>query len=174
MEVNKYTDIIPSETSQAIYEGRMVRINSDGAAALPTSADEAALAEYVIAWPVEDRKLPIYNSYPTFTSALRQGFDQDANTPFSATVYTVYPNLSDEPIQIPSGNGALLYDKGEFTVTSGAWVYDADLDVGDELEVVHTAGDNRGKLQKKDSGTAVAKCTDLPTGQKLTFRTYGG
>ena len=174
MEVNKYTDILPGELSQAIYEGRMVRLNSDGEYALPTSADESALAKYVVAWPVEDRQLPIYNPYPTFSQALRQGFNSAQNTPFSATVYTIYPNLSETPLEIPSGNGALLFAKGEFTVTSGSWVYAASTAIGTELEVVYTAGDDRGKLQAVASGTAVAICTGLPTGEQLTFRTYGG
>ena len=174
MEVNKYTDIIPGEAAASIYEGRMVFLNSDGQAQLPASATQEALAKYVIAWPVEDRQLPIYSAYPTYTSALRQGWDQATNTPFSATVYNLYPNLSDEPFAIPSGNGALLFDKGEFTVTSGSWVYDATLAIGDELEVVYAAGDNQGKLQKKDSATAIAVCTGLPSGERLQFRTYGG
>ncbi len=93
MEVLKYTDIEGANTARAIYEGRMVRMDAHGWFDLPHNAAQASLAKYLIAWPVENRQLPIYQPYPTFTRALRYGFDQTANTPFSATAYTWYPKF---------------------------------------------------------------------------------
>jgi len=175
MEIHKFTDILGKVCESDIYEGRMVLLTRGvDRARLPHSAADAALARYLIAWPVENRVLPIYDTYPTFTRALRYGFDQTANTPFTATAYTFYPNLSDDCLEIPSGTGCLLYDEGEFTVNSGCWVFDDSIHEGTELEVVYTAGANRGKLTLIDSGTAVAVCTNMTiAGQTLRFRTYG-
>jgi len=175
MEIHKFTDILGKVAESDIYEGRMVMLTrGTDRVRLPHSTADAALARYVIAWPVENRLLPIYDPYPTFSRALRMGFDQTANTPFSATAYTFYPNLSDSPLEIPSGTGCLLYDEGEFTVTSGNWVYDVGVVEGAELEVVPTAGATRGQLQLLANGTAVAICTKMTlVGQTLQFRTYG-
>lgn len=173
MEVHKYTDILGVTLDLAIYEGRMVCLTETGAK-LPTSAAEAALSKYVVAWPVDNREPPIFQTYPQYTRALRYGFEQTTNLPHTTTLYYTWPGIQDDAKEIPSGTGALAYDKGEFTVASGHWVYDATVVGGIELEVVHTAGANRGKLQKKSSGTAVAICTNVDSSQNLRFRTYGG
>lgn len=173
MEVNKFTDIIGTTAASDMYEGRMVLLDNAGQVKLPSSAAEAALARYVVAWPVHNQDLPMMLQPPTYGWALRQGFDQASNLPATVKLYASYPELSETPQLIPSGYSVLAFAKGEFTVTSGAWVYDATLTVGMELEVNYT-GPNAGKLQKKSSGTAVAVVTGLLSGQKLQFRTYGG
>lgn len=171
MEIHKYTDILGVALDEDIYEGRMVLLSSTGAQ-LPTSAGEAALAKYLVAWPVDNRKMPIYNTYPAYTRALRYGFDQDANTPWSATVYTTYPGLQSTAGLIPSGTGSLLYSAGEFTVPSGEWVYSAAVEPGVQLEVVSTAGDTQGQLQEYSAGTPLAVCTAVDSSLNLRFRTY--
>jgi len=172
MEVHKYTDILGVALAQGITEGRMVLLTEYGAR-MPTSAAEAALSKYLVAWPVDNREMPIYDTYPSYTWALRFGFDRTANTPFSATVYTTYPGMQSDPSAVPSGTNALLYAQGEFTVTSGNWVYDSSVVAGTELEVEATAGgSDQGKLQKKASGTAVAVCTAVGSDESLRFRTY--
>lgn len=173
MEIHKYTDIIGRTINLDIYEGRMACLTAAGAK-LPTSAGESALAKYVVAWPVDNREMPIYKTYPSYSWALRYGFDRTRNTPFSATVMLTYPGLESTPQEIPSGTGALLYDKGEFTVTSGNWVYSTAIVGGVELEVVNTAGADRGKLTILDGGTAVAIATNVDTSENLRFRSYGG
>jgi len=175
MEIHKFTDILGKFAESDIFEGRMVLLTRGvDRARLPHTAADAALARYVIAWPVENRVLPIYDPYPTYSRALRLGFEQTANTPFANTAYTFYPNLSDTAFEIPSGTGCLLYDEGEFTVNSGCWVYSTAIYEGVELEVVSTAGANRGKLTLIEDGTAVAICTKMTIdGQTLQFRTYG-
>ncbi len=180
MEIHKYTDILGMEIGEAIYEGRMVLIRPAGAtsastpvAMMPSDADQADLARYVVAWPVDDRKPPIFQSYPSYTQALRYGFDQTTNLPVSATLYYTWPGLQSTPQEIPSGTGSLLYDKGEFTVTSGNWVYGTDVLPGTELEVEYS-GANRGQLKKLSSGQAVAVATSIDqTNKTLRFRTYG-
>ncbi len=173
MEIHKYTDIIGRTINLDIYEGRMACLTAVGAK-LPTSAGEAALAKYVVAWPVDNREMPIYKTYPSYSWALRYGFDRARNTPFAATVMLTYPGLESTPQEIPSGTGALLYDKGEFTVTSGNWIYDITIVGGVELEVYSSAGADRGKLTKLDQGTAVAIATNVDTDENLRFRSYGG
>lgn len=174
MEVLKYTDILGKDTSRAIVEGRMVFLDAYGRDNLPHSAAQAALSRYLIAWPVENRSIPMYEPYPTYTRALRRGFDQAGNVPFTAAVRTWYPNLSDEPETIPSGNASLLYDEGEFIVTSGNWIWSAITQVGDELSVSYAAG-TQGQLQRTltAGGTSVAIVTGFPGPRSLQFRTYG-
>lgn len=175
MEVNKFTDILGKVVDNDIYEGRMVYLTAVAdTVGLPTSAAQAALARYLVAHPVDNFPYPKMMTLPTYSFALRSGgFDQAANVPWQTYVKLHDPSLSDEPEVIPSGTGARVYDEGEFTVTSGNWVYSAGTAVGDELEVVYSAGATQGMLQKKSGGTAVAICTALPAGQKLQFRTYG-
>jgi len=174
MEIHKFYDILGKVSESDIYEGRMVLLTRGvDRARLPHTLADARLARYVIAWPVENRLLPIYDPYPTYTRALRQGFDQTANTPFSATAYTFYPNLSDDPLEIPSGTGCLLYDKGEFTVGSGEWVNNIAVLEGSELEVQYAAGADRGKLMLLDGGEPVAVCTAVTLYRNLRFRSYG-
>ena len=173
MEVHKFTDILGVTLTQDVYEGRMALLSAAGAK-LPVNSTEAALARYLVAWPVDNREPPIYQTYPSYTQALRYGFEKATNLPVtSATLYYTYPGLVDEAQTIPSGTGALLYDKGEFSVGWGQWIYDATIVIGTTLEV-STSSSTRGQLTKKSSGTAVAVCTAIDlTYKKLTFRTYG-
>ncbi len=181
MEVHKYTDILGMEVGQAVYEGRMVLIQPAGGtspgtpiAVMPSDAAQAALARYVVAWPVDDRKAPIFQTYPQYSQALRYGFEQATNLPHTTTLWYTWPGLQSHlPQQIPSGTGALLYDKGEYTVTSGHWVYGTDVLPGTELEVEYS-GANQGQLKKLASGKAVAVATSVDqTYKTLRFRTYG-
>lgn len=173
MEIHKYTDILGKTLIQPIYEGRMVLLVADGEVRVPTNDTEAALAKFMVAWPVDNRKPPLYQPYPAYSWALRQGFDRVDNTPWSATVYTTYPGLESVEREIPSGADALLYDKGEFTVSSGAWIYSTSVVAGNELEV-NTTGSDAGKLQIVSTGTAIAMCTAVASDGSLRFRTYGG
>lgn len=168
MEVHKYTDILGVTLDwNGVYEGRMVLLTANGCR-LPQSAAQAALAKYLVAWPVDNRPMPIYNPYPSYSQALRQGFDKTRNTPWSATVYTTYPGLESVEQVIPSGQNVLLYAAGEFTVTSGNWVYDTSVVPGTQLEVEQATG----KITKIASGTAVAVCTKVNTDGSIRFRTY--
>jgi hypothetical protein len=170
MEVHKYTDIRGVTLADAVTEGRMV-LETEYGFREPRSSAEAALARYVVAWPVDNRQPPIFQTYPSYTQALRYGFDQATNLPHTTTLYYTWPGLVSEAQSIPSGSDALAYAKGEFTVGSGEWVYSASVVAGSELEV---ATDGTGKLQLKSSGTAVAMCTAKDTFLKtLRFRTYG-
>jgi hypothetical protein len=158
MEINKYTDITGVVTLQQIVEGRMVLLisNAEGGAdvsydfgsrvdlpgaRLPQSQAEAAKAHYVITFAVDNSTPPLYNPYPSFSYALRSGFDQSSNVPFDAEVHMTQQSMR-EGLTIPSGIPALAFGPGVFTVPSGAFIYSANLQVpGTWLEVANTAED---------------------------------
>lgn len=184
MEINHYGDTIKGVVvAEDIVEGRMVCLTSHSVsrnygsltdvpgAKLPTNAAEAARARYCVTWAQDNRSLPLYVPQPAFSHALRYGFDQAANAPFAATVYLTHPGVQ-EGLTIPSGSEALAFGEGEYTVPSGAFVYSADVEVpGTQLEVVHTAGANRGKLQALAAGSAVAEVIHFDDAEfKLTFK----
>jgi hypothetical protein len=187
MEINKFSDIRGVVTNESIVEGRMVlvvpSINDTydfGSRAdlpgvkLPDNSTEAALAKFPIAFAVDNRETPIYQPTPSVTFALRRGFDQSANVPFSATVYLTSPgNLVGQTI--PSGEPALAFAGGVFTVPSGAFVYNAGLVPGAHLVVANAADDSEADAGKlKYSGTAGVATVERfdSTNFRLTFRTY--
>lgn len=186
MEINKYTDIEGVVTLEAIPEGRMVIIAPNTAdtidfgsradlmgARLPVNSTEAGVAKFVLAFSLDNRPLPIYETVPSTTFNTRMGYGQSPNVPFSATVHLSHPG-NTEGQTIPSGALALAFDRGVFTVPSGAYVYSASLTaVGANLVVANVADDttDAGKLKYSASaGVAVVQGYDSETGA-LTFRT---
>jgi len=172
MEINKYTDITGVVVAQDIVEGRMVLLvaNDEGAndisydfgsredlpgARLPKNDTEAQKAHYVITFAVDNSIPPLYEPYPAFTYALRSGFDQASNVPFTADVHMT-PQSMREGLTIPSGAPALAFGPGVFTVPSGAFVYAANLQVpGTWLEVANIDDEgatHAGKLQENSAG----------------------
>src|SRR3990170_3587062 len=156
MEINKYTDITGVVTTEAIVEGRMVlyvghsethdfgsREDLTGVK-LPDTQDEAARSHFVITWPVDNTKPPLYYPYPSYAFSLRQGWDQATNMPFNADV-TMIPYSMTTCKTIPSGYLALAFGPGVFTVPSGCYIYSANMEVpGTWLEVANTAEDGAG------------------------------
>lgn len=186
MEINKYTDIVGVVTTEAIVEGRMVLLTSHAlthdfgsredlmGVKLPDTSAEAAKAKFCIAFALDNRPTPLVNDYPAYPYAIRGGFDQSANVPFTASVYLTHPGNMTVPQTVASGQLALAFDKGVFTVTSGNFVYSADLVAGAPLGVADTATDGEaeaGKLKYDAAGTiAVVERFDS-TNMLLTFRT---
>ena len=173
MEINKYTDITGVVTAQEIVEGRMVLLvaNDEGinsvdydfgsrvdlpGARLPLTQAEAQKAHFVITFAVDNSTPPLYQPYPAFDYALRQGFDQAENVPFAATVHMV-PQSMKIGLTIPSGAPSLAFGPGVFTVPSGAYIYSANLQVpGTWLEVSNVAEDgagNEGLLMEDADGS---------------------
>lgn len=188
MEINKITDVEGAVATEDIVEGRMVLLTTHGTShdfgsrtdlpgiKLPDTAAESAKAFYVAGFASDNRQLPIYVSPPSYTYALRMGWDQAVNVPFSATVFLTHPqNLIGQTI--PSGSLALAYGGGTFTVPSGSFVYNANLATpGTYLAACNTADDGAayaGMLKYTASGTgAVAKVHRFDsTNFALTFRT---
>lgn len=185
MEINKMQDVIGVVATEDIVEGRMVLLTSSSETynfgsrtdlpgiKVPATAAEALNAKYVSGFPMDNRPLPLMIPTPSVTFSLRQGFGGVSNVPFAASVYLSHrENLIGATI--PSGELALAYAGGVFTVTSGHFEASADLVPGAKLEVLNTADDTAakaGKLSYSASGTiAVVERYDS-TNLKLTFRT---
>lgn len=183
MEINHFGNTILGVVAvEDVVEGRMVCLTSHTwnndfggltdlpGAKLPATAAEAAKARYCITFPQDNRTLPIYQPQASYSYALRYGFDQSANTPFSATVYLTHPN-NQEGLTIPSGAGALAFGEGVYTVPAGSFVYSSALETpGTQLEVAYT-GSDKGKLQELSGGTAVAEVVGFNSDEfKLTFK----
>lgn len=188
MEINKYREIVGVVTLEAIPEGRMVAMAASSethdfgsreelpGVKLPDTQAEAARAHYVVAFAVDNTKPPIYEPMPAFSWALREGWDQAANVPFSATVHMTQPSMTIGRT-IPSGSLALAFGPGVYTVPSGSFVYSAGIIVpGAWLEVANDAEDSSalaGQLQADADGSegkfAQTEFYDSSDGS-LTFR----
>ena len=187
MEINKMHDVIGVVTNEAIPEGRMVLLASNitgtydfgsrgdlPGVKLPDDSTEAGRALYTIAFSVDNRSLPVYEATPAFTYALRDGgFDQASNVPFSATVHLTHPGNKIGQT-IPSGALALAYEKGVFTVPSGAYVYNASLETAGARLIVANAADDTaaeaGKLKYSASGTVAVVERFNSSNKELTYR----
>lgn len=189
MEIRKNTDIIGVYATEDIREGLMVlltahpgvgddltgRLTDRPGVKLPDTPQEAAEARFVITWPANNVKPPIV-SWPHYSYALRQAFDQAGNMPAQLNVYLTWPG-NQECVVIPSGSQALAFDAGVFTVPSGMYVYDATMQTpGTKLRACDTSTDGAalaGMLAVVGGGTCVAIVEDFDTDTlDLTFRTY--
>lgn len=186
MEINKYTDIVGAVATQDIVEGRMVLITAANAShdfgsrtdlpgvKLPANSTEAARAKFVLAFPVDNRPLPLVETYPSFSFALRGGWDQASNVPFQATIHLTHQANAAVPQTLYSGNLAAAFDRGVFTTTSGNFVASESLVPGAHLVVCNVADDgatDAGKLKySATAGVAIVERYDATNG-KLTFRT---
>ena len=188
MEINKYTDIVGAVAQQDMVEGRMVCLVSNAVGTvdfgsradlmgirLPHTAAEALRAKYTLGFALDNRPTPIMEGIPSYDYALRGGWDQAINVPFTATVHLTHQaNTLGQTVL--SGTLALAFDKGVFTVYSGAYVDSASLVPGAYLEVLNVADDgasNAGKLSYTATASlsvAVVERYDS-TNHKLTFRT---
>ncbi|HEC64924.1 MAG TPA: hypothetical protein ENI23_06515 [bacterium] len=194
MEIRKYTDIMGVVVIEDIPEGRMVLItaNTPGeltgsfgsrldlpGVKLPDTAAEAALAKYVVTWPVPYQTTPLYIPVPSVDYAFRQGFGTpgwDSLPLTSTTIHLTWPGQK-EGITIPSGYLGIAFDRGVFTVPSGAFVYEANVEVvGSYLVVANTNDDGAGEAGKlKYSATATNAIAIVEhydsSNTRLTFRT---
>ena len=189
MEINHYGDTLLGLVLQEdVVEGRMLLLTTNvhsrnfgsqsdlPGAKLPDNATEASRAKFCVAFEQDNRSLPLYQPHPSFDWALRYGFDQDANAPFSATVYLTHPGVQVGQT-IPSGQGAVGFgDESIITVPSGAYVYSAEIAVpGTYLEVANTNDDGAGSAGKLMVGTTapVAEVVRFNSdNDRLTFRIF--
>lgn len=175
MEINKYpngSQPVGALATEDLVEGRFVVLTSHTwdedfgsltdlpGVKYPTNATEAARARYAVTFTAPERRVsgsnPMYIEQPSFDYALRMGFDQSANVPFSATVELSWRG-NRESATIPSGWKVLLLGDGsEVTIPSGQYVYSSDVETpGALLEVLNSGDDgaNKGKLSYSASGT---------------------
>jgi len=192
VEINKSSDITGGVTTEDITEGRHVlltthpgwpgeltgRLQDTPGFQMPDTMDEAARAQFLITWPVDNREPPIVY-WPWSPFALRQQFDLAGNAPFNRTIYLTYPGLQgDQVTVIPSGHLAIAFSccGGVFTVPSGQYVYDVTMQVpGTRLRVCDFGTDGAavmGMLAIMVSGsTAIAQVERFnATTMALTFR----
>jgi len=190
MEINKYTDIIGVVVCGDIVEGRMVQLTSQSSShdfgsrtdlmgvRLPRTDAEAQLSKYVVTWPVNNAQvtddIKMLIPMPSYTWGLRGTWEQAGNVPFTSTIYLDYPG-NQEGVTIPSGYLALAFDRGVFTVPSGAFVFAAGImAAGAPLEVLNINDDTAaqaGKLAYNAAGTiAIVERFNSEDGS-LTFRT---
>lgn len=160
MEVNRLVDVFGCIPTADVVEGMFGLMTTHSFSAdfgsqtdipgfkVPATAEEAKRAKYCITWAQENRELPIYSSIPSYTYALRQGFDRTTNVPFSATVYVTQPN-HQEGLTIPSGVPSLAFGEGIYTVGTANYIADASLVAGALVIVANTAEDttDAGKLK---------------------------
>jgi len=186
MEINHYGDtILGVVASENIVEGRLVLLTSHSfsrnfgsqsdlpGVKLPDNSTEGGKARYVVTFEQDNRSLPLYQPQPSMAFALRGGFDQAENAPFSATVYLTHPGVQ-EGRTIPSGEGALAFGEGIYTVPSGAYIYSAELlTPGCTLAAANTDEDGASDAGKLHYSTTevVAEVVrfDTTTG-RLTFK----
>jgi len=183
MRFRKIADSIGAVAVADIVEGRMCIIVDHSqthnygsredlvGCRVPASADEAKEALYLAAFSVIQQEPPIYVNYPANPSNLRQGFSAATNLPFNADVYTTAPSML-QGRTIPSGALVALHAGGTYTVTSGNYIYSANLVPGARCDV-NSSGANAGKLQytaTAGAGTATVIQHDT-TKRELTFRT---
>jgi hypothetical protein len=185
MEIRHYGDtILGVVANQEMEEGRMIVLAAHGTsydfgsredlpgARYPLTETEAARARYCVAHALDNRSLPIYHTTPAYDFALRYGWDQTENVPFDTEVHlTHFSNKIGIPI--PSGSLALAFGEGIYTVPSGSYIYESDIEnVGQQLTVSNVAdhGDDAGKV-RAGSSNIVAEVIhyDDDTGA-LTFK----
>ena len=186
MRFRKIADSIGAVAVGDIPEGRMCIIVDHNqsvnygsredlvGARLPATANEALEALYLAAFTVTNQEPPIYDSIPA-GGILRGGFSVATNLPFSADVYTTAPSMLQGQT-ISSGSLVALHAGGTYTVTSGQYVFSANLVPGARCEVLNTADDgaaNAGMLSFE--ATAAAGMATViqhdTTKRELTFRT---
>jgi hypothetical protein len=187
VEINKFSDIIGTVATEDIPEGRMILLTSHsqshdfGSRAdlpgvkLPETSAEAARAQYVAVFAQDNRGLPIYQPTPSYTYQLRRGWGQGVdNVPITgSTIYLTHPgNMKGQTI--PSGELLTAHGGGVYTVFSGGYIYDANLETpGTFLVAANTADDgvaHKGKL-KYSSCAGIAIVERFVAGEYLQFRT---
>lgn len=189
MEILKYTDIRPVVSTAQIPEGRMVLITSHSQSddsfqsmdnlpgiKVPATAAEALKARYVASVALINQSAPIYQSPPSVTFSLRDGFGGANNVPFQATVHLTPPSMTKQPT-ILTNSIARAFAQGEFIVFSGDYVANESLVPGDYLEALNTADDGAslaGVLARTtDAALAIAEVIKYDSdNQELHFRTF--
>lgn len=187
MEINRFEEVMGVIPTADVVEGRMGLVTSHtfthdfGSRTdlmgfkVPATAEEAKRARFILTWAVTNQEAPYLVPVPSYSWAMRGGFNQASNVPFTTTVYMTYPG-NQEGVTIPSGTPALAFGEGTYSVPSGAYINNVALvNPGAMLIVANTAEDttDAGKLKYQstmdDRVVGFVEYRDSSTG-KLTFR----
>lgn len=187
MEINRVLgNILGGVATEDMVEGRMVCLTSHSwdndfgsltdlpGFKLPSSAEEAKRAKFVLSFAEDNRPTPIIETIPSYPFALRAGgWDQATNVPFTARIRLTQPGHQTGQT-VYSGTACLGYGNGSYTVKSGMYVSSESLTVPGSLLTVEYTGDDKGKLKYQatmdDSVVAVVEQYNSANGE-LTFTT---
>jgi hypothetical protein len=169
MEINTFpqgTQPTGAVATEDLVEGRFVRLTSHTwdedfgsltdlpGVAYPTTSTAAKDARFCVTFTAPDKVVdganPMYIPTPSYSYALRGGFDRTTNLPMSSTtVRLTWPGNMDTQT-IPSGYKVLLFGHDSVvTIPSGNWVYNASAETpGAYMEVLNSGDDgaNKGML----------------------------
>jgi hypothetical protein len=180
MEINRADgNIIGVVATSDIVEGRMVCLTSHAldynygskkdlpGVKVPTTADEAERAKFIVTWAEDNRPTPILDGMPQALTGTRNGWGAAPNVPFTAVVRLTQPGHQNG-VTIPSGMQCLAYGKGSYTVLSGMYINSASFATGALLSVSYASG-TEGKLQLQatwdDTVVGVVERWDATTGE---------
>jgi hypothetical protein len=180
MEINRADgNIIGGVANEDMVEGRMVCLTSHTfdynygskkdlpGFKLPTTADEAKRAKFIVTWAEDNRPTPILDGMPQNLTAMRNGWSVSSNVPFTSVVRLTQPGHQNG-VTIPSGMQCLAYGKGSYTVLSGMYLNSASFAMGALLSV-SISGADKGKLQLQatwdDTVVGVVESWDATTGE---------
>jgi hypothetical protein len=156
-ELNRFEEVLGGVVQADTVEGRFVILVANAingtfmnvdddipGLKVPSTAEEAKRAKYMLLWAVDNRKAPLVMSYPSTTFDFRGGFVNSPSGPVSQTLWLTHPG-NQEGTTIPSGYKALGYTDGTFTLASGEYIDSADIRVPGAALVVEYSGADAGK-----------------------------
>lgn len=161
MEINRFEDVVGVRTTEDIVEGRFVIFtahNSGGlfmnvdadlpGVKLPDTAEEAKRAKFCLTFAVDNRPTPIVD-YPSTVFDQRGGWVNAQAGPLTGVkMWLTHPG-NQESQTIPSGYKALAFTEGTFTIPSGQYIYDANLETPGAAVIIADAttdsADDAGK-----------------------------
>jgi hypothetical protein len=161
MEINGFDQVIGVVAQEDIVEGRFVVLTGNAlggslmnvdadlpGAKLPDTAEEAKRAKFCLTFAVDNRTAPIVD-WPQTTFDFRGGFVNAQAGPLTGLkMWLTHPG-NQESQTVPSGYKALAFTEGTFTIPSGQYVYDANLETpGAAVMIADAATDGAGEAGK--------------------------
>lgn len=161
MEINRFEDVIGVRVVEDITEGRFVVLTSHNlggsfmnvdadvpGAKLPDTAEEATRAEFCITFAVDNRPTPIVD-WPQTEWDERGGWVNSTAGPLTGVkMWLTHPG-NQENQTIPSGYKALAFRTGTYTIPSGQYIYNANLEIpGAAVIIANAASDGAGEAGK--------------------------
>lgn len=161
MEINRFENVKGVRVIEDIVEGRFVVLTSHGlggtimnvdadvpGAKLPDTAEEAKRARYCLTFAVDNRPAPIVD-WPQTAFDFRGGFVNASAGPLTGLkMWLTHPG-NQVSQTVPSGYKALAFTDGDFTIPSGQYIYDANLETpGAAVMIADAASDGAADAGK--------------------------
>ena len=151
MEINRFEQVIGVRLTADVVEGRFVCLTSHNlggdfinvdadvpGAKVPATAEEAKRAKFCVTFAVDNRPSPIVD-WPSAAFDFRGGFVNSQQGPLTGLkMWLTHPG-NQESMTIPSGYKALAFGQGTYTIPSGQYVYNANLETPGALVAVADA-----------------------------------